>query len=123
MSVRSVGQGLGLVEPVLSLPQVQLGARHAHRVDERQGGDAAVAGRAERDGSSFAVADERDAIFVDVLALAQEPDHGSEIFDIVAERRRLRPAAALADTALVVPDDEESLIGERVGQLAEDRNA
>ena len=42
---------------------------------------------------------------------------------MVSERGRFRPSAALADAAFVVAEDDEPCVGERAGQLAENRDA
>ena len=73
--------------------------------------------------SAFAVADDRDPPAVDVLPLAHQPHGGAQILGVVGERRRLGPAAALPDAALVVAQHHESRVGEGVGELAEDRDA
>ena len=73
--------------------------------------------------AALAVADDGEALPVDVLAVAHELDGRAQVLGVVGERRRLRPAAALADAALVVAQDEESAVGERVRELAENRDA
>src|SRR4029453_8112778 len=77
----------------------------------------------QRDQSALAVADERDPLLVHVFALLQPFDDRPRILGVVGERDALRSTAALADTALVVADDEESRGDEIAGQLPEDRES
>ena len=60
---------------------------------------------------------------IDVLAIGQQLDRGAQIVGVVGERRGFGAAAALADAALVVAHDDEAGVGERAGELAEDRDA
>ena len=61
-----------------------------------------------------------DALLIDVLPLGDDFDRRDEIVRQVVQRARLQPAAALADTALVVPQRDESRIRQGVGKLADD---
>ena len=69
------------------------------------------------------MADDGDALRIDVLALRQQLHRRAHIVGVVGERAGFGAAAALADAALVVADDDEAGVGERVGDLAENRNA
>jgi hypothetical protein len=69
------------------------------------------------------VADHRDPFGIDVLAIRQQLDRRADVVGVVGERRRFGASAALADAALVVADDDVAGGGERIGDLAEDRNA
>jgi hypothetical protein len=69
------------------------------------------------------VSDDGQALAIDVLAVADRFDGRPRIFREMLQSRRFRPAAALSNAALVVPQDEEAGIGKDVGDLAEDRNA
>ena len=112
------------VEQALLLREHDVGAGDARRGDQADGGDALVLrGRHQRDEPAFAVADDGDALRIDVLAIRQQLDRRAHIVRVVGERRRFRAAAALADAALVVADDDEAGVGERAGDLAEDRDA
>src|SRR5258706_6997737 len=69
------------------------------------------------------MADYGDMPLVDVFAVTDELHGRAKVVGIVGHRRRLDPAAALADAALVVAEDGEPRVGERTRQLAENRNA
>src|SRR5207248_11044221 len=63
-----------------------------------------------------------DFFWVDVLAFAEIGDDVSDIARVIVVGRRFRPAAALARAALVVADGHEARVGQRRGELREDRN-
>ena len=102
---------------ISSAPVVPLAATSTTRVDlllPRR--------RQHRDVAALAVADHRDLPRIDVVATFQPFDDADEVVGELPLRRRLGAAAALSDAALVVAEDEIALLGERAGELAEDRD-
>jgi hypothetical protein len=68
------------------------------------------------------VADERDAPGIDVLPLLHVLHNRPHIVRVIRDGRRFVAAAALSDPALVEANHQEAGIGDRVGQLREDRH-
>ena len=73
--------------------------------------------------ASFAVPDKRDSLRIDIASLHQIGHNGARVDGELFDRGRLLASSALARASLVVAHDQIARIGERVGQLGEDRNA
>ena len=73
--------------------------------------------------AALAVADDREAPAVDIVAVGHEADGRAQVVGEVCEGGRFRASAALSNAALVVAQDQETGVGQRVGELPEDRNA
>ena len=69
------------------------------------------------------MADDRDAIAIDVTPVGQPPHYRKCVLGLIAERRRFGASAALAVAALVIADGHEACIGERTCKLAENGHA
>ncbi len=77
---------LRAVEQVALLRQNELRSRGAGRGDQSNRGDPLVLGAGdEPDGAAFTVADHRDPLRVDVLAITQEFDCSPGVFRVVGE--------------------------------------
>ena len=119
-----LGRHLRAIEKAFLLREHDVGAGHARRGDQADRRDLLVLRRRhQRDQAALAVADHGDPLRIHVLAIRQQLDRRAHILGVVGERRRFGAAAALADAALVVADDDVAGVGEGAGNLAEDRNA
>ena len=78
---------------------------------------------AHGDHAAFAVADDGNPARVDIVALVEPFDDGEEVVGVVGLGDGFASAAALADGALVVADDEKSLLRQGAGELAQYRDA
>ncbi len=115
---------VGLCERACHLRQVQFGAGHSGRRDQHESRYPILpVGRQQADRSALAVTDDGQPSAIDVLSIADEPDGRAQVFGEVCERGRLGAAATLADAPLVVAQHEVTRVGQRTGELAEDRNA
>ena len=112
------------IERVTLLLEHEIGSRGARRRHRDDAVDLLLARRCDqRHRAAFAVAADDDFPLVDVLALREPLHRRHHIVRVVGERRGFGPSAALADSALVVAEDNEAVVGERLGQLREDGNA
>ena len=115
---------LHLIERTLLLLEHQLGAGRRGPGDRGHCADALLARRRQqRHPRALAVADHRDALRIDVLALQQPPHDRADVFGVVLNRRRLGASAALSEATLVVAHGEEAGVGDRARQLRECRDA
>ena len=94
------------------------------RLEEGDGGNPLLLrGREQRDCATLAVADDGDALRIDVLPIRQHLHRRAHVFREVGERRRFGTAARLTDAALVVPENREPRVRDGAGELAENRDA
>jgi hypothetical protein len=63
------------------------------------------------------------AIAIDILAITDVPDDGTQILGVVRKGCRLGTAATLPNATLVESQHQETAVGQGAGQLAEHRNA
>src|SRR5262245_65849393 len=97
------------------LIQIQLAAADGNRRNETDRRYAIILRGHQRNPSTLAVTHDRQAFAVDILAIAHHFDGSPGVFSKVLEPGGFGPAAALSDAALVVAQDDESGVGQRVG--------
>ena len=111
------------IEDMTLLVQDQFGTRTAGRGDENEARDLVLArSRQHGNGAALAVADDGDMPGVDVRPAGEPFDGDAQVVSIVLQRDPLASAAALANAALVVSEDDESLRRQRSRELRENRD-
>ena len=102
--------------------QLGAGARWTCDRDDRGNPPLARSGQ-QADPGALAVADDGDALGIDVLPFLEPADDRAHVLGEVTQRGGLRSTAALPVAALVVANGQHSRFGNRSGQLRQCRDA